>query len=304
MSLDWEFIANGGTYGAGYQRADYCGLVIEAHQDTDARNPFTEYDCEPPTLVYFGRSDRNDYADGACEGVLDSAIIPDGKFRRHWRAIAKALDVDADALHAEAIESQRDYGGGLTDIKRELCERALEELKPSHYSGNAGDYLEALASLWAIAGREAVTWTSSGYSQGDYADGLSVATAEWEKLTCAPRDAHKRLLEAAGELWGAWAWGDCYGFVIKGPDGADLEDSAFVGDSVWGYYGSEHDESGLEESAIESADSLLASVREKREARLRELIRNRVPLDRRARELASVAPDLAPLFGKESGNAA
>ena len=299
QKLDWEFIE---SRSGGYQRASYRGLVIEALQDCDASNPFESWDCEPPTLVYSGgrNGSRSDYSDGACETALDS--IPDGKFRRHWRAIAEALDLKPEELHAEAIEEQKDYGGALTDIKRELAERALEELKPSAYSGNASDYLEALAALWRIAGREAVTWASSGYSQGDYASGLSVATPEWEEKTGAPRSSHKSQLEYAGKLWGYWAWGAVYGYVIKGPDGADLTDSARIGDSVWGFYGSDHGESGLEEQACDMADSIVDGARKARLDRLRSLITNRVPLHRRAFVLASTAPDLAPLFGKESAH--
>ena len=90
QKLDWEFIE---SRSGGYQRASYRGLVIEARQDCDASNPFESWDCEPPTLVYSGgrNGSRSDYSDGACETALDS--IPDGKFRRHWRAIAEALDL-------------------------------------------------------------------------------------------------------------------------------------------------------------------------------------------------------------------
>lgn len=293
--LNFEFIEDGGTYGAGYQAAEYRGLVVEVHQDSDPMNPFEDMDGNPPTIVYSGRSDWNDYANGECEAAL--AAISDGRLLRHWQAIAKALDLFPNDVQSDALESQRDYGGRLVDIKREAFESALDDMKPGIYGGNAGDYLEALAALWAIAGRVAVAWSSSGYSQGDYADGISVATQAWEELTGAPVATHADQCEAMGTLWGAWAWGDVYGYVVKGPGGVELDE---FHDSCWGYYGTEHGESGLEESAIDAADCILASVRKARADRLRTLVANRVPLDRRACELALVTGELESLFSRES----
>lgn len=298
--MQWEYVERGGTYGAGYQRADYRGLVIEAHYDCDARNPFTEFDCEPPLLTYGRDNGLTEYGDGAADAL---GAIADGLFKRHWRAIAKAVDLEPDALHAEALEAQRDYGGGLVDIKRERVEEALDDIRPSRYGGNASDYFSALAALWAIAGRETLEWTSRGYSQGDWADCLLVATPAWEEASGCKRENHADALKGSRRLFDSWAWGDVFGYVIKAPGGADLDGLAFVGDSVWGYYGDSHDESGLEESAMEAADGLLADVRHKRQETLKRLIRNRVPLAIREELLADVAGPLAPLFsGKESDN--
>lgn len=287
--MQWDYLEREGV-----ERASYRGLVIDAERDSDARNPWEDWDGNPALAVAYGRNGIREYGE-----PLDAlANISDSLFRRHWRAICKAVDADADELHAEAVESQRDYGGARTDIKRELVGDRLEELKPSTYGGNAGDYFQAVADLWAIAGREALATSSQGYSQGDYADLLLVATPAWEKETGAPRDSHKRQLEASADLWGAWAWGDVYGYVIKAPGGADLDE---LHDSCWGFYGTNHNESGLEEQAANAADCIIASVRRKRQETLKRLIRARVPLAIREELLADVTGALAPLFtGKES----
>lgn len=283
-----------------YESASYRGLRIEARRDDDAGNPWNEWDGNPPALAKSGRDSLQEYGADA-DGLNNPlAAIPDGRFRRHWRKIAEAVDMVPSELHAEALQSQKDYGGGLTDIKRELVGEKLEELTPTSYAGNAGDYFEALASLWQIAGREALATSSQGYTQGDYAELLFVATPEWEELTGAPRDSHARQLESAADLWGAWAWGDVYGYVITLPDGGDL---GALHDSCWGFYGDSHDKSGLEEQATNAVDCILRSARKSRFERLRELIRNRVPLDRRAQELADAAGELAALFNGGACNA-
>lgn len=286
MGLNWEFIE---SRNGGYQRARYRGLVLEAHNDCDARNPFEEWEGEPDLVVlYDGRF--TEYGNGSPLEPL--AAISDSKFRRHLKAIARAVDLCPDELDREAREAQRDYGGGLTEHKRDKVGEALEEM-------SKGDKLEACAALWAIAGREALSTCTRGYSQGDYADLLLVASPEWEKLTGAPRDSHARQLEAAAKLYGYWAWGDAYGYIIKAPDGSDLD---VIGDSCWGFYGPDHAESGLEEMATNAADCMISAARKARGDRLKELSRNRVPLALRPALLREAAGELAALWEKESSD--
>jgi hypothetical protein len=270
--LDWEEMT-GRTYG---RRAEYRGLVIKAIQDESPENPFESWDCEPPTAVYYDR-DLNDYSDG--DALSPFAGVSDGWISRNWRAIAAALGIDPAAHDAEARQSQRDYGGALADIRRDAFSEALEDLKPGGYRGAGGDYFEALEALWRLRGRAALHWTSRGYSQGDYAEGISVATPAWEKAAGAPPDSHERQLEAARDLYTAWAWGDVFGYVIETADGRDL-------DSCWGYYGGDLGESGLEESALDAAESILNRAARNRADKLKELIRNRVPVALRPALLA------------------
>lgn len=286
MALDWDFIE---SRTGGYQVAKYRGLVLEVHNDSDAGNPFEQWDCEPDLVVLYDRR-LTEYGDGSPLEPL--AAISDSKFRRHLKAIARAVDIEPDALHRDALEAQRDYGGELTPHKRDLVAEALNDMGDS-------DKLEACAALWAIAGREALCTSSRGYSQGDYCELLLVASEQWEKKTGAPRDTHARQLEAAAKLYGYWAWGECYGYIIKGPGGSDLDT---MGDSCWGFYGSNHDESGLEDMAINAADCLINGARKARGDRLKELSRNRVPLALRPALLREAAGELAALWDKESSD--
>lgn len=251
------------------ESADYRGFTIRAVRDHHPENPFEAWDTEPPTLVYQGRRDGfTDYADGVLTDPL--AAISDSKLQRAWRQVAAALSITPEDYKRERDERRQQYGDTAAETRRELAEVALDDAR----HGNGSDYLETLAALWRIAGCEAVTWTSRGYSQGDWAEGLSVATPAWVKLTGAPKSLHVRQLEYAGNLWGFWAWGDVYGHVIE-ESGEEVDGE---GSSVWGFYGENHAESGLEESARDAVDSIIRARCGRRQAKAAELIRARVPL--------------------------
>ncbi len=254
----------------------YGALTIKAVRDDSPQNPFEDWDCEPPLLVWYDGS-LTEYGDGICEPL---AALSDWHISRRWRDIAAALDIKPETVEAEARD--RAKGERMADFRRDYFESALGEMRPSRYGGSGADYLSALAKLWEIAGVVALDSCSRGYSQGDYADVLAVALPAWADKVGAPRESHARQLESAVKLYGAWAWGDVYGYVIEGPDGETL-------DSCWGYYGSDHDESGLAEAAESAADYIYSAARKRKGERLKELIRNRVPVALRPALLAEAA---------------
>lgn len=258
----------------GEEIVSYGALTIRAVRDESPANPFTDWDCEPPLLVWYDGS-LTEYGDGICEPL---AAMSDSFISRRWRDIAAALDIKPEIVSAEMRD--RAKGERIADARRDYFESALAGWPICALSGS--DYLAALAKLWAMQGVEALDSCSSGYSQGDYADVLAVAIPSWAKKVGAPRDTHKRQLEAAVKLYGAWAWGDVYGYVIDGPDGETL-------DSCWGYYGSDHDESGLAEAAESAAQHIYSDARKRKGERLKELIRNRVPFAMRPALLAEAA---------------
>ena len=279
MTLSWDYARDGVT-----QTAKYRGFVIRAEQDSSPENPFTSWGCEPPTVVDSGRrGSRSDYSDGVALAPL--AAFSDSQVSRHWRAICKALNVKPEEHDSEARQNAAAYDQGLSAARRDDFESVLDDLS----TGNADDYFQACCDLWNLAGVVAVAWSSSGYSQGDYATGLSVATPAWVKETGAPRDSHKAQCEAAGDLWGSWAWGDVYGYVIRDGEGDALTGEEH--DSCWGFYGDDFAKSGLEEAAANAVDCIIHWRRKARQGRLLDLIRARVPLHHRAAILDSVAKD-------------
>lgn len=276
--LAWDYDAK--RNGSPAHVATYRGLTIYAVQDSDAENPFEAWEGEPPTLVYAGRRDGfSDYSDGTLAAPF--AAMNDRKISRNWRLIAQAMGLTPAAVRQDITERRADYGAAADDTRRELFCEALADMR----HGNGSDYLEALATLWRIAGCVAVTWSSNGYSQGDWAEGLSVATPAWVATTGAPKSSHESQCRAAGKLWGAWAWGNVYGYVID--DGVD--DNA---ESCFGFYGSDFVESGLEEAARGAADSLISARAKARQNKAAELIRARVPLALRPAILDAAALSL------------
>ena len=78
-------------------------------------------------------------------------------------------------------------------------------------------------------------------------------------------------MEGTFKLYADWAFGDVYGFRVEDSEGEVL-------DSCWGYYGDEHEETGLLETARQSVDCEIESRRRVRQSRLKGLVRARVPL--------------------------
>jgi hypothetical protein len=139
------------------------------------------------------------------------------------------------------------------DILRNAMWSALADLDKS-------DKLEAIRDLHLMNGIHAYIGTSTGYSQGDQIEVLVVATPEAIETFGVVSPIDDAALQGQVDLYGAWAWGDCYGYVIeKGTrtsyDPEDFDDGEIEWeeiDSCWGYYGTDHAESGLADAAREA----------------------------------------------------
>lgn len=270
LNFEWHDSRNGGEY-----RAEANGFIVRAVHDDSPENPWDAWDFQPPLLVYYNRSleEKGDVPNPLAD-VTDSWIA------RHWRALCKIFDKSPDS----AREHKRDYEyERIADAKRELLDDWLGELKPSRYSGHAGDYMAVLGALCELRGWPTLSTSSHGYSQGDYAKLLLIFSPAYAKEIgrAWPRSAKakaevRKSLEADAKLWGAWAWGNVYGFVIES---ADSDGDSL--DSCFGFYG-DLDESGLAEAAAESLAHIREERKAKRLAKLKELIRARVPLAARA----------------------
>lgn len=271
-SLDFEWNDK-----ANESRAEYRGLTIRAVQDSDCSNPWKDSDGFAPLLWY---SDSLNDESGAYDIAKPLGAFNDYRISRDFKKLADAMGADSAELDADCRQSQKDYGGRLADIRRDALEEALSELAPSSRSwGAACDYFDALESLWRLAGVEALDFQRNGYSQGDSVRGLLVALPAWRDAMGIPAGHDMQAdLSAQADVFGAWAFGDCFGFVIES-DGEQL-------DSVWGFIGDDFEKSGLAEAAKESADSILASAKKRKAGKLKELVKNRVPVDKRPAILA------------------
>lgn len=275
LNFEWHDSRNGGEY-----RAEVSGFVIRAVRDDSPESPWDAWDGQPPLIVYYDRSleEKGDVPNPLAD-MTDSFIA------RNWRALCKIFDQSPDA----AQERKADYGYfKIADAKRELLDEWLDDIRPSRYSGHAGDYMTALGELCELRGWPSLSTSSHDYCQRDYAELLLIFSpayakeigAAWPRSAKAKAEARKRL-ESDAKLWGAWAWGDVYGFAIESLD-SDGDPDGDCLDSCFGFYGDDFAESGLAEAAAESLSYIREERKAKRLAKLKELIRARVPLAARA----------------------
>lgn len=274
LNFEWHDSRNGGEY-----RAEANGFIVRAVHDDSPENPWDAWDGQPPLIVY---SDRSLDEKGDVPNPL--ADMTDSFIARNWRALCKIFDQSPDA----AQERKSDYAyERIADAKRDLLDEWLDEIKPSRYSGHAGDYMVALGELCELRGWPSLSTSSHGYCQSDYAELLLIFSpayakeigAAWPRSAKAKAEARKSL-EADAKLWGAWARGNVYGFVIESADGTELPGDCL--DSCFGFYGDDMAESGLAEAAAESLSYIRKERRERRFAKMKGLIRARVPLATRA----------------------
>lgn len=234
---------------------EYKGYTIKVEQDDSPLNPFEEWDCEPPIITYYGG--RHGYAKSYC-GAPETlgeiiSLMPDSCFDRGKRV--KLIKDHLDCSLKEFAETHRDYG----DVKDAFRQLATEQydIKPSGWR-SATEWFEMAEALLNEAGIQCYNGQSNGYSQGDSTLVLAIATPEWIEKSGIKDEHIASALEGAFKLYGYWAWGDVYGISkIIDPDGNELVDG-----SVWGFFGSNHEESGLLESARGTIDYNLRKLAE------------------------------------------
>lgn len=246
--LDWNY-----DDALGCEVAFHNGYRIKAERDDSPSNPFEEWDGNWPIAIYYDRSIK---VYEKTKGVPIRDVLSrftDAQLVHDQKAIEKLLQVERIDLHLHGIEWDEDASPPkwVTDgaALRSWFEDGL---------GNFGDseLFDVYAELYKLLGIPVYSTTSRGYSQGDWANVLVVATPEAAaEFGC--KEITDKDLESTADLYGYWAWGDVYGYVIEKPifdEDGEIEDweDACDHNSCWGYYGDDHAESGLEEAALES----------------------------------------------------
>ena len=224
------------------------GYTVTIAQDESPENPMTAFDCEPPLIVYNpdrGRGDLTAY-NGAPETLADFArLIPDAEFARGKRLdLLKCLDLSVKEV-AQYRHDNTYYRAHTCPLRDAVAELLHERHGKPEGWRSAGEWFDCAETLLTLAGIPFHCEDSHGYCQGDTVKLLAFTTPEWCTLVGAPADSLERQCKAACDLYSAWAWGDVYGISsIAAPDSTELEDG-----SVWGFYGGDHEASGLLDSA-------------------------------------------------------
>lgn len=235
---------------------DYKGYTITITQDESPENPFEAWDLEPGLITYYGG--RHGYAksyQGAPESIGEVLnLLPACCFERgeRVRLIREHLNCTLREF-AEALRENHTWSElGSVENFCEVFESFLNEQVGNQPEGwrDAVAWFEMVESLLTFGGIACVNTESRGYTQGDSTLVLALATPEFLEKSGVLAENVTGCLKSAVELYSAWVWGDVYGIdSIISPDGEDLEDA-----SVWGFYGSDNEESGLMESARDSID--------------------------------------------------
>lgn len=252
--LDWKYLGEPDE-----ERAEYRGYVIRAVRDDHPSNPFKDWDCNWPIIVR-----ASDGFTEYCEQENVANPLPyfnDAQLVHDQRAIAKVFGFDAIDAAMEAYVTDEPVKR-CTDaaVLRDLFDQMFEDVSDS-------DKLDKTAELFTLAGIKAISVQRNGYCQGDWAEVLVVAPPDTCLRFGCVSEITDATLEATADLYAAWAYGDCYGYVICRPrtpepdpdaDPDDEDNAAEIEleelDSCWGYYGADHEESGLAEAAIEAVD--------------------------------------------------
>jgi hypothetical protein len=225
------------------------GYTAEIATDECPANPFEEWDCEMPIAVCYGGGMRrgvNNYNGDTLNLETLLTLMPDNLWttRTGKRAIMHALDISPrSAAEWMAWEYQNHGSASFVDCVASFAEES------AFFSWQ--DYFDAMEAVSNLAGIPCHLTTSTGYCQGDYALVFAAALPAWVEKVGAPPETLADQCRATVDLWSAWAWGDVYGIrAIIAPDGEKLDDG-----SVWGFYGTEHEKSGLLDCAKETVNA-------------------------------------------------
>lgn len=225
----------------------YRNYTIEIWSDDDRRNPFIEDDGNCP-LMYISNHNFKDYSNGEIFAYL-SKKPTDGQIIRYQKQIADIF-IDIDLQNMEQLEFSKT--------------EKIDEIR--YYISKGITDFNQLAEFCKLFKITYLNTISRGYSQGDYAELFICETPEFYEITGCEKLTEEMMQDSAN-LWNAFAWGDVYGYTIKETD-----------DSVGGFYGSEHDKSGLLDNAKGDIDYIIAKTEKERCAKLKQLIKARVPI--------------------------
>lgn len=246
---------------------------IDIYPDMHPSDPLEDCDGYYPMIVKGGRRFNNhDY--GNLQNDLEAALFKLDP--NQTRALALTLDNGADLI----AEAEEDYPREEYDTPSEHDLTIADELHGQIRDlMNSDDDDEALDTMEAVA--KFLKWPclntcSRGYSQGDYVDVLVCWTPDFGKKFGMKREnVTDEDMKATLHDWSAYAWGSVYGYAVT-----DTETEEQIG-SCWGFYGYEHEKSGLMEHAEEDIRSHQHTVTQEHIAKVKAWTRHHVPMEHR-----------------------
>lgn len=245
------------------EKETYRNFTIKIHTDDSPENPFEEWDGNLPLMYHNDSWNNKDYSQGAIERTIQESVS-DGQIILHQKIYAPILDLEIDDM----IDYDREE---KIDMFRETITDLINQAKY--------DNIEAFCNE---IGLPCLSTSRTGYYQGDYANIFICWTPEYTEVNGNKKeDIKPEWMEDAADLWAAWAYDDVYGYSIE-----DLDDSCF------GFYGTDHDKSGLMEYAKNAIDCHIENSKKTIFNKVKELIKAKVPIFYRKRIIENLKSEL------------
>jgi hypothetical protein len=253
---------------------DYRGYTIQIHYDHDPQNPRKEWDNIGKMVCWHSRYTLGDEQPNCTPQEYLIGLLPDNtriwleekwerEAERRWEWLA-AKDIGwGSRAHLDAMAE-------LERIQDDELDRLVDREIPLRLPL----YLYDHSGITISTGSFSCPW-DSGQVGFIYATREEIL-ANWGKkrLTKKVLERARQCLEGGVETYDNYLTGSVYGYVVLGPDGEQV-------DSCWGYYGYDHEASGLLESAKGEVDGDIRHRRRQRLDKLRELLKAHVPLIQR-----------------------
>lgn len=263
IKLHFEYQPETGNHEADVYIGETLYKVVERPDDS-ADNPWEAWDNQPPIVAYGGRN--YNFRSGGAEDpptnrltrqqIIDNhealeQIIRDENTHRYWTEEEAA---EFNLLEYVLGDKRIEFGTyAYSYTVDEMVQDSLDE----YLSGSMdGDMLDRMAEVWGWMGVPTLRKTLTGYSQGDWVEVLLAATPNWVEQTGIKPDDIDKALESAADVFGAYMFGDVYGCEIvriEVDEDGEVIGEDFV-DSCWGFYGSDHEKSGLADWARETLE--------------------------------------------------
>lgn len=223
----------------------YKGYLIKFFQDEFPINPFEEW--EQPPLMYKGpRHSENDFSDGEIDNYLTSYLTLN-QITRNQAKILEFIGMDFSTFNRYYSREEYSREDRAQALREELDNTIL-------YS------IESRAKFCELFNIPYYFGTAIGYSQGEWANVLTILTPDYISLSGIKPKYFKDNLECNFKLFQSWMFGDTFGYTINDPEGREIE-------SIWSYFG-EIEDSG----AIESAKAEIeANIRQRTFAKIKKL---------------------------------
>ena len=245
---------------------EHRGYTINVYPDFNAPNPAEQWDCAP-TIIFRPHSHHG-------EG-LTTYGADDYSLELTREQIRENIDNIKMLFEVDRLLALRPYH---YDFFGDSATVAINSLLLEHSELGAAELCEVLV----------LCGYPCDYSSLRDGDAIAVLTPHFFQATGCKNEfeTNKRNLESALHLFTSWAEGSVYGFEVVRED----EDEAV--DSCWGFYGYDHQKSGLLDAAKSSVDDI---IEERAEARIQAAKEEKRQRAREMRDGFALFPNIAEL---------